>query len=111
MKVHAMWVLFEAEQEFSSARRTVDECRMERLQTLEMVTVYMAEKACERVVPAMKFPKVVNSNFRKLLYESFKCRHMLTLLRLMSSLSLWPFASMQSIRVEGGFFGYVFFGS
>ena len=34
--------------------------RTERLQTLEMVAVYMTEKACERVVSPMQFSKVIN---------------------------------------------------
>ena len=41
-------------------RRSLKDAHTERLETLEMVAVYMTEKACERVVPPMNFSEVVN---------------------------------------------------
>lgn len=44
----------------TSRKASIQNARTERLQTLEMVAVYMTEKACERIVPPMNFSKVVN---------------------------------------------------
>jgi len=76
-KVHAMRVLFQAKEQLAGLRGAIDESRLERLESFQVITVDMAEETGERGWFIRVICEVVYADVWKLSDDTVKGRHLI----------------------------------
>ena len=74
-KVHAMWIFLNSQKQTTSDTRAVDKRRLQRLQTFQMVTMHVGQKAGQWRRLIRVFTKVIYSYARKFANDAIEGRH------------------------------------